>query len=66
WGRGLVLVDGLALGWGIEQGPYGKTVWCELRAPGPLLDEGRAGEGGQRRVSGVSEPTRVSFSGLRT
>ncbi|WP_406160336.1 ATP-binding protein [Streptomyces sp. NBC_01005] len=65
-GRGLVLVDALALRWGIEQRPYGKTVWCELRAPGPLLAEGRAGEGGQRRVSGVSESTRVSFSGLRT
>ncbi|MFD7714291.1 ATP-binding protein [Streptomyces sp. NPDC059814] len=32
-GRGLLLVDALALRWGVEQGPYGKTVWCELRAP---------------------------------
>lgn len=32
-GRGLLLVDALALGWGVEQGLYGKTVWCELRAP---------------------------------
>jgi anti-sigma regulatory factor (Ser/Thr protein kinase) len=31
-GRGLALVDALALRWGVEQGPYGKTVWCELRA----------------------------------
>ncbi len=37
-GRGLLLVDALALGWGVEQGPYRKTVWCELRAPaGPGL-----------------------------
>lgn len=33
-GRGLLLVDALALRWGVEQGPYRKTVWCELRAPG--------------------------------
>ncbi|MGW0936796.1 ATP-binding protein [Streptomyces sp. NPDC002666] len=32
-GRGLLLVDALALRWGVDQGPYGKTVWCELRAP---------------------------------
>ncbi|MEV6163139.1 ATP-binding protein [Streptomyces sp. NPDC052052] len=32
-GRGLLLVDALALRWGVEPGPYGKTVWCELRAP---------------------------------
>ncbi|MFI6726252.1 ATP-binding protein [Streptomyces atratus] len=32
-GRGVSLVDALALRWGVEQGPYGKTVWCELRAP---------------------------------
>ncbi|MGW2179065.1 ATP-binding protein [Streptomyces sp. NPDC001732] len=32
-GRGLALVDALALRWGVEQGPRGKTVWCELRAP---------------------------------
>ncbi|MGW2590065.1 ATP-binding protein [Streptomyces sp. NPDC001515] len=32
-GRGLQLVDALALGWGVEQGPNCKTVWCELRAP---------------------------------
>ncbi|MFI5768586.1 ATP-binding protein [Streptomyces sp. NPDC051658] len=30
-GRGLSLVDALALRWGVDQGPYGKTVWCELR-----------------------------------
>ncbi len=32
-GRGLVLLDALAVGWGVEQGPEGKTVWCELDAP---------------------------------
>ncbi|MGW1183834.1 ATP-binding protein [Streptomyces drozdowiczii] len=31
-GRGLLLVDALALRWGVEQAPYRKTVWCELRA----------------------------------
>ncbi|MBO0917429.1 ATP-binding protein [Streptomyces laculatispora] len=35
-GRGLLLVDAFALRWGVEQGLYGKTVWCELRAPGGL------------------------------
>ncbi|MFD5323784.1 ATP-binding protein [Streptomyces sp. NPDC127092] len=29
-GRGLALVEAVALRWGVEQGPYGKTVWCEL------------------------------------
>jgi len=29
-GRGLVLLDSVALRWGVEQGPGGKTVWCEL------------------------------------
>ncbi|WP_327171532.1 ATP-binding protein [Streptomyces sp. NBC_01336] len=39
-GRGLLLVDALALRWGVERGLHGKTVWCELRAPlrsGPRL-----------------------------
>ncbi|MFI8963923.1 ATP-binding protein [Streptomyces sp. NPDC053493] len=30
-GRGLALVEAVAARWGVEQGPYGKTVWCELR-----------------------------------
>ncbi|MFJ2858849.1 ATP-binding protein [Streptomyces sp. NPDC087215] len=29
-GRGLLLVDALALGWGTEQYPWGKQVWAEL------------------------------------
>ncbi|GAA2995203.1 ATP-binding protein [Streptomyces fulvorobeus] len=29
-GRGLALLDGLALRWGVEQGAGTKTVWCEL------------------------------------
>ncbi|GAB2987836.1 hypothetical protein GCM10023080_061790 [Streptomyces pseudoechinosporeus] len=28
-GRGLLLLDAVALCWGVEQGPGGKTVWCE-------------------------------------
>lgn len=39
-GRGLLLVDAFALRWGVEQGLYGKTVWCELRAP--AVPDGRA------------------------
>ncbi|MGW0365477.1 ATP-binding protein [Streptomyces sp. NPDC002990] len=29
-GRGLALLDAVALRWGIRQEPDGKTVWCEL------------------------------------
>ncbi|MFP3991738.1 ATP-binding protein [Streptomyces sp. E11-3] len=29
-GRGLLLLDALALRWGVEQRADGKTVWCEL------------------------------------
>ncbi|MER6569252.1 ATP-binding protein [Streptomyces sp. NPDC001093] len=29
-GRGLALLDAVALRWGVEQGVDGKTVWCEL------------------------------------
>jgi anti-sigma regulatory factor (Ser/Thr protein kinase) len=29
-GRGLALLDAVALRWGVEQGVTGKTVWCEL------------------------------------
>lgn len=32
-GRGLMLLDALATRWGVEQGPEGKTVWCELPPP---------------------------------
>ncbi|WP_307865936.1 ATP-binding protein [Streptomyces smyrnaeus] len=31
-GRGIALIDALALRWGVEQGAYAKTVWCELPA----------------------------------
>lgn len=30
-GRGMALVDALALRWGVEQHADGKTVWCALR-----------------------------------
>jgi anti-sigma regulatory factor (Ser/Thr protein kinase) len=35
-GRGLVLVDALTAGWGVDprQGTDGKTVWAEFRLPG--------------------------------
>ena len=29
-GRGLALLDAMALRWGVEQAVAGKTVWCEL------------------------------------
>lgn len=29
-GRGLALLDAVALRWGVDQGPADKTVWCEL------------------------------------
>nr|WSY54092.1 ATP-binding protein [Streptomyces sp. NBC_00886] len=29
-GRGLALLDAMALRWGVEQEAAGKTVWCEL------------------------------------
>lgn len=29
-GRGLLLLDAVALRWGVERGSAGKTVWCEL------------------------------------
>lgn len=31
-GRGLTLLDALALRWGVKQGAGHKTVWCELAA----------------------------------
>ncbi|SER77743.1 ATP-binding protein [Streptomyces qinglanensis] len=39
-GRGVALVDSLALRWGVEQGAYAKTVWCELACE----NEDRRGE----------------------
>lgn len=32
-GRGLALLDAVALRWGVEQEAEGKTVWCELESP---------------------------------
>ncbi|MEU1277740.1 ATP-binding protein [Streptomyces sp. NPDC005805] len=37
-GRGLALLDAVALRWGVDQGPADKTVWCEL--DGGLPDDG--------------------------
>jgi len=30
-GRGLMLLDAVAVRWGVEQGVSGKVVWCEVR-----------------------------------
>lgn len=35
-GRGLALVEMVADGWGTHDGPAGRRVWFELRAPGHL------------------------------
>lgn len=35
-GRGLALLDALALRWGVEQRANSKTVWCELEGEPPL------------------------------
>jgi anti-sigma regulatory factor (Ser/Thr protein kinase) len=32
-GRGMALLDALALQWGVEQAADRKTVWCELNGP---------------------------------
>lgn len=59
-GRGLLLVDALALGWGVEQAPYGKTVWCELRAPTrPALGEDGGGRGVAACWAGTRLPVRA-------
>ncbi|MFC7843484.1 ATP-binding protein [Streptomyces sp. NPDC001046] len=44
-GRGLALLDALAVRWGVEQEAGGKTVWCELLAcvPGTPERPGRRG-----------------------
>ncbi|MEU5837667.1 ATP-binding protein [Streptomyces diacarni] len=34
-GRGVALIEAFALRWGVEQGAYTKTVWCELSATCP-------------------------------
>ncbi|MDG9716324.1 ATP-binding protein [Streptomyces sp. DH24] len=43
-GRGLALLDALAVKWGVTHGPpgTGKTVWCEL-GPGTAERPGRRG-----------------------
>lgn len=33
-GRGLLLLDSVAVRWGVHREPGGKTVWCELHGEG--------------------------------
>ncbi|MGD3106658.1 ATP-binding protein [Streptomyces sp. YGL11-2] len=33
-GRGIALLDAVALRWGVRQGSVGKTVWCEVAGAG--------------------------------
>ncbi|MET9773029.1 ATP-binding protein [Streptomyces sp. NPDC006367] len=44
-GRGLALLDAVALRWGVEQGPGHKTVWCEVeeKPSSPLSGSGGSG-----------------------
>ncbi|WP_225836109.1 ATP-binding protein [Streptomyces sp. NK08204] len=42
-GRGLLLVDAVALRWGVEHCPGGKTVWCELPGETAAGVSGRSG-----------------------
>ncbi|MEU3946259.1 ATP-binding protein [Streptomyces sp. NPDC029526] len=44
-GRGLVLLDALAVRWGVDREPGCKTVWCELFASD--AEDGEDGEDGQ-------------------
>lgn len=46
-GRGLALLDALALRWGVIQGPGSKTVWCELE-----LDPGHTHRGRVAVITG--------------
>ncbi|MFI6893830.1 ATP-binding protein [Streptomyces sp. NPDC050256] len=55
-GRGLLLVDALALRWGVERGLHGKTVWCELRAPVRRADVERAAPSCRSNPSRVPVP----------
>jgi len=36
-GRGMGIIDALALRWGVDEAPYGKTVWCELPSSAVLV-----------------------------
>ncbi|MFJ7270555.1 ATP-binding protein [Streptomyces sp. NPDC099050] len=46
-GRGLALLDALALQWSVIQGPGSKTVWCELE-----LDPGHSRHGRVALITG--------------
>ncbi|MFD5144398.1 ATP-binding protein [Streptomyces sp. NPDC058401] len=46
-GRGLALLDALALQWGVITGPGSKTVWCELE-----LDPGHSRHGRVALITG--------------
>lgn len=43
-GRGLLLVNALADGWGVEPRGHGKLVWCEFRIAAPAMPTTAAGE----------------------
>ncbi|PZT72300.1 MULTISPECIES: ATP-binding protein [unclassified Streptomyces] len=52
-GRGLLLIDAVALRWGVEQSPCRKTVWCELRPPTPRRAARPVGVGGGTAEAGA-------------
>ncbi|MET9952883.1 ATP-binding protein [Streptomyces sp. NPDC006339] len=43
-GRGIGIIDAVAARWGVDQAPYGKTVWCELPAAGLAGGRREAGD----------------------
>jgi anti-sigma regulatory factor (Ser/Thr protein kinase) len=45
-GRGLLLVEELALAWGAEQLPDGKRVWCEIELAEEATDDHASGASG--------------------
>lgn len=44
-GRGLLLLDAVALRWGIEPQGEGKAVWCDLGPPDPSAEDDDRADG---------------------
>lgn len=58
-GRGLALVDALSTGWGVQESPPGKTVWCRIArddAGGRWDDLGEDGQDGPARPGRAGRP----------
>jgi len=48
-GRGLAIVEALAVAWGVDSDGLGQSVWAQLRAPAAI---GRVGMNGPRTSTG--------------